>query len=48
VRTYRKSGNWRHTHANSALVKNGRYTYNAVVLIGSPEGGRWPTRLTAH
>ncbi len=42
---YRKSGTWRHYHADSALVQDPELTYVAVGLARDPEGGQWLERL---
>jgi beta-lactamase class A len=42
---YRKSGTWRHWHADSALVERNGFKYIAVALAKHPQGGRWLTRL---
>lgn len=42
---YRKSGSWRHWHADSALIEHDGHTYIAVALAESPEGGQWLSEL---
>ena len=42
---YRKSGTWRHWHADSALVERNGFKYIAVALAQHPSGGRWLTQL---
>lgn len=42
---FRKSGSWRHWHADSALVENGRHKYIAVALADSTKGGQWLSSL---
>jgi beta-lactamase class A len=44
---YRKSGSWRHWHADSALVEQGGYRYILVALAEHPAGGRWLARMAA-
>lgn len=38
---YRKSGSWRHWHADSALVEHDGHSYIAVALAEDPKGGQW-------
>ncbi|MEN8180253.1 MAG: serine hydrolase [Pseudomonadota bacterium] len=45
TKIYRKSGSWRHWHADSALVENGHYKYIAVALADNAKGGQWLSRL---
>lgn len=45
VRLYRKSGTWRHWHADSLLVEAGRHRYIAVALAEDKRGGRWMEQL---
>ncbi len=45
LRMYRKSGTWRHWHADSALVKSGGRKYIVVALAQDSRGGTWLTRL---
>ncbi len=45
VRIYRKSGSWRHWHADSAIVEAGKHRYIAVVLAEHPEGSRWLPKI---
>ena len=47
VRIYRKSGTWKHFHADSALVEYGNYRYIIVGLAEHPHGGDWLMRLAA-
>jgi beta-lactamase class A len=42
---YRKSGTWRHWHADSMLVESPRRTYILVALADDPRGGEWLARL---
>jgi beta-lactamase class A len=44
-RMLRKSGTWRHWHADSALVEHAGHKYIAVALAADPSGGKWMTRL---
>ncbi len=41
VRLYRKSGSWRHWHADSAIVESGRHKYIAVALAEHPDASQW-------
>ncbi|MEN8166973.1 MAG: serine hydrolase [Pseudomonadota bacterium] len=45
AKIYRKSGSWRHWHADSALVENGPYKYIAVALADNAKGGQWLSQL---
>ncbi|MBT8446398.1 MAG: class A beta-lactamase-related serine hydrolase [Gammaproteobacteria bacterium] len=49
VRLYRKSGTWRHYHADSVMVESAlpgeRGKYVLVALAQDPDGGRWLTRI---
>ncbi len=45
VQIYRKSGTWRHWHADSAIVEHAGRTYIAVALAESPKGGEWMSNL---
>ncbi len=45
VRIYRKSGSWRHWHADSAIVEAGKHKYIAVVLAEHSEGSRWLPKI---
>ncbi len=45
TKIYRKSGSWKHWHADSALVENGRYKYIVAALAEHPEGNKWLTQL---
>lgn len=38
---YRKSGTWRHYHADSAYVEAGKRAYVLVAMASDPRGGRW-------
>jgi len=44
-RMFRKSGTWRHWHADSALIEHAAHKYIAVALAADPSGGEWMTRL---
>ncbi|MCB1740265.1 MAG: serine hydrolase [Gammaproteobacteria bacterium] len=41
VRIFRKSGSWRHWHADSAIIEQGPYKYILVGLAEDADGGRW-------
>ena len=41
VRVFRKSGSWRHWHADSAIVEDGHSKYILVALAEDTRGGRW-------
>ena len=45
VRLFRKSGTWRHWHADSVLVEAGRHRYIAVALAEDARGGRWMEQI---
>jgi beta-lactamase class A len=45
LRIYRKSGSWRHWHADSAIVEAGKHKYIAVVLAEHPEASRWLPKI---
>jgi len=45
ARIFRKSGSWRHWHADSALIEHNGFTYVAVALAESSQGGEWLSRL---
>lgn len=45
VEIYRKSGSWRHYHADSALIEHGEHKYILVGLSDAKAGGDWLTRL---
>ena len=47
VKIYRKSGTWRHYHADSALVEYGKYKYIIVGLAEDSLGGEWLAGLAA-
>ena len=47
AKLYRKSGTWKHFHADSALVEYGDHTYIMVGLAEDPQGGQWLTKLAA-
>jgi len=38
---YRKSGTWKHWHADSAIIEHDGRRYIAVALAESPQGGEW-------
>ncbi len=44
-RIYRKSGTWKHWHADSALVERDRYRYIVVALAHHPHGSKWLSQL---
>ena len=44
---YRKSGSWRHWHADSALIEANGYKYIAVALADDPAGGQWLSKMIA-
>jgi beta-lactamase class A len=44
---YRKSGSWRHWHADSALIEANGYKYIAVALAEDPKGGQWLSEMIA-
>ena len=41
AKLYRKSGTWKHFHADSALVEYNEHAYIMVGLAEDPQGGRW-------
>ncbi len=45
VRIFRKSGSWRHWHADSAIVEAGKYKYIAVALAEHPKGSIWLPKI---
>ncbi|MSR15260.1 MAG: serine hydrolase [Gammaproteobacteria bacterium] len=45
VKMYRKSGSWRHWHADSALVKAQGHKYILVALADDVHGGEWLAAL---
>lgn len=45
VRVYRKSGSWRHWHADSAIVEAGKYKYIAVALAEHAKGSIWLAKI---
>lgn len=47
ARLYRKSGTWRHFHADSALVEYDTHAYIMVGLAEDPQGGQWLEQLAA-
>jgi beta-lactamase class A len=47
VEIFRKSGTWRDTHADSALVEYGDRRYVMVGIAEHPQGGEWLRRLAA-
>lgn len=42
---YRKSGSWKHWHADSALIEHDGHSYIAVALAENPKGGQWLSEL---
>lgn len=44
---YRKSGTWRHFHADSALVEDGDHKYIVVAMAQHKDGGQWLSRMAA-
>jgi beta-lactamase class A len=42
---YRKSGSWRHWHADSAIVERDGHRYIAVALANDNKGGHWLEQL---
>jgi beta-lactamase class A len=47
AKIYRKSGTWKHFHADSALVEYNDHAYIMVGLAEDPQGGRWLEMLAA-
>lgn len=47
AKIYRKSGTWRHWHADSALIEANGYKYIAVALADDPKGGLWLSEMIA-
>ena len=47
ARLYRKSGTWKHFHADSALVEYDTHAYIMVGLAEDPRGGQWLEALAA-
>lgn len=47
VRIFRKSGTWKDTHADSALIEHGDRRYIVVGIAEHADGGQWLTRLAA-
>lgn len=45
VQIFRKSGTWKHWHADSALVQSGKHKYIAVALAQLPNGSTWLSRI---
>jgi beta-lactamase class A len=45
VEIFRKSGTWKNTHADSALVECGGKRYVLVGIAEHPDGGEWLARL---
>jgi beta-lactamase class A len=45
ARIYRKSGTWRHYHADAAIVESGGRKFIAVALADNPNGGEWLSRM---
>jgi beta-lactamase class A len=44
---YRKSGTWRHFHADSALVEDGGHKYIVVAMAQHKDGGKWLSQMAA-
>ncbi len=42
---YRKSGTWRHWHADSALIETAKHKFIAVGLAAHADGGKWLEQL---
>ncbi len=42
---YRKSGTWKHWHADSAIVEYDNHKYIVVGLASHPDGGKWLKRI---
>lgn len=42
---YRKSGTWRHWHADSALIETAKHKFIAVGLAAHVDGGKWLEQL---
>ena len=47
VEMFRKSGTWRHFHADSAIVEVGRHKYILTALAEDPKGGAWLEAIAA-
>jgi beta-lactamase class A len=47
ARIFRKSGTWKDTHADGALVEHGAHRYVMVGIAEHPSGGEWLARLAA-
>ncbi len=47
ARIYRKSGSWRHYHADSALIEDGGHRYIVVGLAEDSRGGDWMADIIA-
>jgi len=45
AKIYRKSGTWRHWHADSAIVEDGKYKFIVVAIADNARGGQWLARL---
>ena len=45
AKIYRKSGTWKHFHADSAIVERDGVRYIAVALAENPQGGKWLKQL---
>ncbi len=45
VRIFRKSGSWRHWHADSAIVEADKYRYIAVALAEHSQGSIWLPKI---
>lgn len=48
VKIYRKSGTWRHWHADSAIVEARGYKYILVALAEDPRGGEWLAAIASQ
>ena len=45
AKIYRKSGSWRHWHADSAIVESAGHKFIVVALADNPKGGQWLQKL---
>ncbi len=45
AKIYRKSGSWRHWHADSAIIESAGHKFIVVALANSPRGGQWLQKL---
>lgn len=45
AKIYRKSGTWRHWHADAAMVEYRGHKYIVVALAENADGGRWMARM---